>query len=246
MQPYYSNYSRLLDFLFFFLSLFSLSSYMWLSSLSSLTLFLRLLSLIFSLSISTNTHGFGGGKHGGRWVFLRPLSLSLSLFDLVGIAMFVGVWWWLFGGGGCLMVGINSCGYLVWVFGGEYFMVVVFDGWGLMMVGIDGGGYFVWVFDDRYLLVVCVWWWVLVVMSVLWWVNGGRWLEFDGSGCLLVVCVWWWVFVVGGGGAMVALVVGCFAVVNPWMGMGIQKNGYGEERQWIGERELNFLYYLLV
>ena len=140
------------------------------------------------------------------------LSLSLSLFDLLSIVMFMGVWWWIFGGGGSLMV------------------------------GIDGGGYFVWVFDGGYLLAVCVWWWVLVVMSVLWWVNGGRWLEFDGSGCLLVVCVWWWVFVVGGGGAMVALVVGCFAVVNPWMGMGIQKNGYGEERQWIGERELNFFY----
>ena len=54
------------------------------------------------------------------------------------------------------MVAINSCGYLVWVFGGEYFMVVVFDGWGLMMVGIEGGGYFVWVFDGRYLLVVRV------------------------------------------------------------------------------------------
>ena len=54
------------------------------------------------------------------------------------------------------MVAINSCGYLVWVFGGEYFMVVVFDGWGLMMVGIEGGGYFVWVFDRGYLLMVCV------------------------------------------------------------------------------------------
>ena len=31
---------------------------------------------------------------------------------------------------------------------------------------------------------------------------------FDGGGYFL------WVFVVGGGGAMVAMVVGCFAVVN--------------------------------
>ena len=53
-----------------------------------------------------------------------------------------------------------------------------------------------------------------------------------GDGCLKIgvwwwvfcVGVWWWVFVVGGGGGgvVVAMVIGCFAMVNPWIGMGIK------------------------
>ena len=190
IQPYYS---RLLTLFFYTCGCGFL--------LSPLSLYFLDFPLSFSHSPSPQHSWFGGGKHGGRWVFLRlPFlltSLSLSLFDLLSIVMFMGVWWWIFGGGGSLMV------------------------------GIDGGGYFVWVFDGGYLLAVCVWWWVLVVMGV--WrlefdVGYFVWV-FDGGYLLVVVVgVWWWVFVIGGGGGgvVVAMVIGCFAMVNPWIGMGIK------------------------
>ena len=125
--------------------------------------------------------------------------------------------------------------------------MVGIGGGGCLMVGIEGGGYFVWVFDGGYLLVLSVWWWVYgggclmvgiggdgcLMVGIWWWVfNGWR---------LMVMGVWWWVVVVGGVGAVVAMVMGCFAMVNRWMGMGIEKKkGYGEERLWIREGELNF------
>ena len=102
MQPYYSSYSRLLDYYFFFF-LYSLSLPICGFLLSPLSLYFLDFSLSSSHSPSPPTLMVWWWQ---TWwmVSISQTSLSLSLSDLVGITMFVGVWWWVFGGGGCLIV----------------------------------------------------------------------------------------------------------------------------------------------
>ena len=116
MQPYYSSYSRLLDYYFFFF-LYSLSLPICGFLLSPLSLYFLDFSLSSSHSPSPPTLMVWWWQ---TWwmVSISQTSLSLSLSDLVGITMFVGVWWWVFGGGGCLMVGICYWWWWWWCRGG--------------------------------------------------------------------------------------------------------------------------------
>ena len=90
MQPYYSNYSRLLDFFFFF-PFSVLSLFLYVAFFSLLSHFISQTSLSSSHSPSPPTLTVLVVANMVDGEYFSDLSLSLSLFDLVGIAMFVGV-----------------------------------------------------------------------------------------------------------------------------------------------------------